>query len=82
MSSQVVNFTIPLNQAFGYGIVVGLGFAFAFLMMATTWALRRYIVLFWDEKEEKNQKRRAINSLQSSCWAIYSPQSLSEISAG
>ncbi|KAL1980824.1 hypothetical protein VTN96DRAFT_3519 [Rasamsonia emersonii] len=42
MASQVVNFTVPLDQAFGYGIVVGLGFAFAFLMMATTWALKRY----------------------------------------
>ncbi|KAI9809780.1 MAG: hypothetical protein M1825_000213 [Sarcosagium campestre] len=32
----------PLSQAFGYGIVVGLGFAFAFGMIITTWVLKRY----------------------------------------
>lgn len=31
----------PLNQAFGYGIVVGLGFLFAFGMILTTWVLKR-----------------------------------------
>ncbi|CCX30930.1 Sodium:solute symporter family-domain-containing protein [Pyronema domesticum] len=32
----------PLSQAFGYGIVLGLGAAFALGMIATTWALKRY----------------------------------------
>lgn len=32
----------PLGQAAGYGIVIGLGFAFALGMIATTWALKRY----------------------------------------
>ncbi|RYO84076.1 hypothetical protein DL766_008762 [Monosporascus sp. MC13-8B] len=32
----------PLNQAFGYGIVVGLGFLFSFGMILTTWALKKY----------------------------------------
>lgn len=32
----------PLNQASGYGIVIGLGFAFALGMIGTTWALKRY----------------------------------------
>ena len=32
----------PLSQAFGYGIVLGLGFAFAFGMMLTTFVLKRY----------------------------------------
>lgn len=31
----------PLTQAFGYGIVVGLGFLFAFGMILTTWVLKR-----------------------------------------
>jgi urea-proton symporter len=35
-------FTAPLSQGFGYGIVVGLGFAFALLMIFITWALKRY----------------------------------------
>ena len=32
----------PLGQASGYGIVLGLGFAFALGMIGTTWALKRY----------------------------------------
>ncbi|KAF2853618.1 urea active transporter [Plenodomus tracheiphilus IPT5] len=32
----------PLSQAFGYGIVVGLGFAFSFGMILTTFVLKRY----------------------------------------
>ncbi|CAI6093242.1 hypothetical protein V2G26_017813 [Clonostachys chloroleuca] len=32
----------PLSQAYGYGIVVGLGFLFALGMIATTWVLKRY----------------------------------------
>lgn len=32
----------PLSQAFGYGIVVGLGFAFSFGMILTTFILKRY----------------------------------------
>ncbi|CAK3767641.1 urea active transporter 1 [Lecanosticta acicola] len=34
--------TPPLSQATGYGIVVGLGFLFAFGMMLTTFVLKRY----------------------------------------
>lgn len=33
---------VPLSQAFGYGIILGLGFAFALGMVLTTWALKRY----------------------------------------
>ena len=33
---------VPLSQGFGYGIILGLGFAFALGMIATTWALKRY----------------------------------------
>lgn len=32
----------PLSQAYGYGIVVGLGFLFCFLMIFLTWVLKRY----------------------------------------
>ncbi|PNS21632.1 hypothetical protein CAC42_991 [Sphaceloma murrayae] len=32
----------PLSQAVGYGVIVGLGFFFAFGMMLTTYVLRRY----------------------------------------
>ncbi|RMZ76393.1 hypothetical protein DV737_g4866, partial [Chaetothyriales sp. CBS 132003] len=32
----------PLSEGFGYGIVLGLGFAFALGMIFTTWALKRY----------------------------------------
>ena len=32
----------PLSQGFGYGIVIGLGFAFALGMILTTFLLRRY----------------------------------------
>ena len=32
----------PLSQSFGYGIVLGLGFAFAAGMILTTWILKRY----------------------------------------
>lgn len=34
----------PLSQAYGYGVVVGLGFLFAFGMILTTWILKRYVV--------------------------------------
>ncbi|GME45427.1 Urea active transporter protein [Neofusicoccum parvum] len=34
--------TPPLSQAYGYGIVVGLGFAFSLGMILTTWVLKRY----------------------------------------
>ncbi|KIV97412.1 hypothetical protein PV10_01167 [Exophiala mesophila] len=33
---------VPLSQGFGYGIILGLGFAFALGMIFTTWALKRY----------------------------------------
>lgn len=42
MSSGVAYFTVPLSEGFGYGIVVGLGFAFALGMIFITWALKRY----------------------------------------
>jgi urea-proton symporter len=32
----------PLSPSFGYGIILGLGFAFALGMIGTTWALKRY----------------------------------------
>ncbi|KAI5926698.1 Sodium:solute symporter family-domain-containing protein [Camillea tinctor] len=32
----------PLSQAFGYGIVIGVGFLFALGMILTTWILKRY----------------------------------------
>ncbi|CAJ2512269.1 Uu.00g052840.m01.CDS01 [Anthostomella pinea] len=32
----------PLSQAYGYGIVLGVGFLFAFGMILTTWILKRY----------------------------------------
>ncbi|RAL09700.1 sodium:solute symporter family protein [Aspergillus homomorphus CBS 101889] len=42
MSTDTVSFTAPLSQGFGYGIIIGLGFAFALLMIFITWALKRY----------------------------------------
>ncbi|KAJ6101994.1 hypothetical protein N7486_004421 [Penicillium sp. IBT 16267x] len=42
MSSGTVTFEAPLSQGFGYGIILGLGFAFALLMIFITWALKRY----------------------------------------
>lgn len=33
---------VPLSPGFGYGIILGLGFAFALGMIGTTWALKRY----------------------------------------
>lgn len=38
---------VPLSQGFGYGIILGLGFAFALGMIATTWALKRYHGEVW-----------------------------------
>ncbi|EXJ82174.1 hypothetical protein A1O1_08243 [Capronia coronata CBS 617.96] len=32
----------PLSEAFGYGILIGLGIAFALFMIVATWALKRY----------------------------------------
>jgi hypothetical protein len=32
----------PLSQATGYGLILGLGAAFAVGMIGTTWALKRY----------------------------------------
>jgi Na+/proline symporter len=34
--------TPPLGQGAGYGIVLGLGFFFAFAMILVTWMLKRY----------------------------------------
>ncbi|KAF3915742.1 hypothetical protein ABW20_dc0100160 [Dactylellina cionopaga] len=36
------NVNHPLTPAYGYGIVLGLGFTFAFVMICTTWLLKRY----------------------------------------
>ena len=41
MAEDVARFVAPLSQGFGYGIIVGLGFAFALLMVFITWALKR-----------------------------------------
>lgn len=35
----------PLSQAYGYGLVIGLGFIFALGMVFTTWALKKYDAL-------------------------------------
>lgn len=43
MASNQIKFVAPLSQGFGYGIIVGLGFAFALVMIFITWALKRYI---------------------------------------
>lgn len=32
----------PLHQSVGYGVIIGLGFLFAFGMIFVTWALKRY----------------------------------------
>jgi urea-proton symporter len=31
----------PLSQGFGYGIILGLGFVFAFGMILITWTLKK-----------------------------------------
>jgi hypothetical protein len=41
--AETTTFTAPLSQGFGYGIIVGLGFAFALLMIFITWALKRWV---------------------------------------
>ena len=35
--------TSPLDESYGYGIVLGLGFAFAIVMSAITLIMRRYL---------------------------------------
>lgn len=42
MAAGDVTFEAPLSQAFGYGIILGLGFAFSLVMIFITWALKRY----------------------------------------
>lgn len=42
MSDTAGSAVVPLSQGFGYGIILGLGFAFALGMIGTTWALKRY----------------------------------------
>ena len=42
--AETSTFTAPLPQSFGYGIIIGLGFAFALLMIFITWALKRYVL--------------------------------------
>ncbi|KAL4951598.1 Sodium:solute symporter family-domain-containing protein [Aspergillus filifer] len=39
---ETIVFSPPLSQGFGYGIIVGLGFAFALIMIFITWSLKRY----------------------------------------
>lgn len=41
MADNEVVFTAPLGKSFGYGIILGLGFAFALVMIFITWALKR-----------------------------------------
>ncbi|KAK5409914.1 urea active transporter [Exophiala xenobiotica] len=41
MSDTAGSAYVPLSQGFGYGIILGLGFAFALGMIGTTWALKR-----------------------------------------
>lgn len=43
MAAGETTFTAPLSQGFGYGIIIGLGFAFALLMIFITWALKRSV---------------------------------------
>lgn len=40
--AEVSKVAPPLSQATGYGLILGLGAAFAVGMIATTWALKRY----------------------------------------
>ncbi len=42
MSDSAGAAIVPLSKGFGYGIILGLGFAFALGMIGTTWALKRY----------------------------------------
>lgn len=42
MDNVVEQYHAPLSQGFGYGILIGLGGAFALGMIGTTWALKRY----------------------------------------
>lgn len=42
MAADELKFTAPLSQGFGYGIIIGLGFAFSLVMIFITWALKRY----------------------------------------
>ncbi|KIW34677.1 uncharacterized protein PV07_01441 [Cladophialophora immunda] len=42
MSDAAGAAVVPLSKGFGYGIILGLGFAFALGMIGTTWALKRY----------------------------------------
>ncbi len=37
----------PLSQAYGYGIVIGLGFLFALGMMLTTFVLKKYAAILF-----------------------------------
>lgn len=40
--AEVSKMPPPLSQGTGYGLILGLGFAFAIGMIGTTWALKRY----------------------------------------
>lgn len=40
--SELSPATPPLSEGAGYGVLVGLGIAFALFMIVTTWALKRY----------------------------------------
>lgn len=42
MAGDEVKFVAPLSQGFGYGIIIGLGFAFCLVMIFITWTLKRY----------------------------------------
>ncbi|KAI5294239.1 hypothetical protein KEM52_004408 [Ascosphaera acerosa] len=42
MAGETVFNPPPLHQSVGYGVIIGLGFLFAFGMIFVTWALKRY----------------------------------------
>lgn len=46
MNNTAIQHGPPLSTSFGYGIVLGLGMAFALGMIGTTWALRRFVPQF------------------------------------
>lgn len=35
----------PLHKSVGYGVIIGVGFLFAFGMIFITWALKRYVLV-------------------------------------
>ncbi|KAF2707608.1 Na+/solute symporter [Pleomassaria siparia CBS 279.74] len=50
----------PLPVAAGYGVVVGIGFCFAFLMMGLSWLQNRYTAYDSKQSEEFNTASRSV----------------------